>query len=152
MENNMEIVNDLKGLINILNDGKEGYETASENTDSIELKGVFLKFSAQRAGYAMDLKDHVALHGGDSDNESGGLLGAIHRTWMEVKQALSFREDVAILSAIETGEREALDKYDQFIVDPETHADHLNMLKTQRAGIADALREIQRLRQQFEQR
>ncbi|HMI04759.1 MAG TPA: PA2169 family four-helix-bundle protein [Pedobacter sp.] len=152
MENDSEIVSDLKGLINILNDGKEGYETASENTDSIELKGVFLKFSAQRAGYAMELKDHIAQHGGDSDNETGGLLGAIHRTWIEIKQALSIKEDVAILSAVETGENEALDKYDQLIVDPETHADHLNLLKTQRAGIADALREIQRLRQQFEQR
>lgn len=152
MENDKEIVSDLKGLINILNDGKEGYETASENTDSIELKGAFLRFSAQRAGYAMELKDHIALHGGDSDNESGGLLGAIHRTWIEIKQALSSNEDVAILSAIETGESEALDKYDQLIVDPGTHADHLSLLKTQRVGIADALREIQRLRHQFEQR
>lgn len=152
MKKDNEIVNDLKGLINILNDGKEGYEAASENTNSIELKAVFLKFSAQRAGYSMELKDHVASHGGDSDNVSGGLLGAIHRTWMEIKQALSTKEDLAILGAVETGENEALDKYDQLIVDPDTHSDHMVLLKTQRAGIADALREIQQLKTQFEQR
>lgn len=152
MKNDNGIVSDLKGLINILNDGKEGYEVASENTHSIELKAVFLKFSAQRAGYAMELKDHITSHGSDSDNESGGLLGLIHRTWMEIKQALSTKEDLAILGAIETGENEALDKYDQVIVDPDTHADHMALLKTQRAGIADALREIQQLQEQFEQR
>lgn len=152
MENDRTIISELKGLVNILNDGKEGYETASENAESIELKAVFLKFSAQRAGYSMELKEHLALHGGDSDNESGGLLGAIHRVWIEIRQALSSKEDLAILSAVETGEREALDKYDQLIADPEMHRDHLDILKTQRAGIADALREIQGLYNQFKLR
>ena len=56
METNNEIISDLKGLVNIVNDGKEGYESASEATDSIELKGLFLKYSAQRAGYARPLR------------------------------------------------------------------------------------------------
>lgn len=152
MENERTIISDLKGLLNILNDGKEGYETASEHTDTIELKAVFLKYSAQRAGYAMDLKAHIAQHGGESDNDSGGILGVLHRTWIGIKQALSSKEDLAILSAIATGEQEALDKYDQLLFDPVTHADHLEMLRAQRAGIAGALREIQELHQQFELR
>ncbi|HKG07842.1 MAG TPA: PA2169 family four-helix-bundle protein [Pedobacter sp.] len=152
MENNSAVISDLKGLVNILNDGKEGYETASDNTESIELKAVFLKYSAQRAGYAMELKDHIAEHGGDSDNESGGLLGVLHRVWIEIKQALSTKEDLAILGAIETGEQEALDKYDQLIFDPVAHEDHITLLKRQRGAIADALREIQNLYHQFELR
>jgi len=152
MENNGTIISELKGLVNILNDGKEGYEAASAHTGTIELKGVFLKYSAQRAGYAMALKEHIQQHGGGSENEKGGLLGALHRGWMEIRQALSSSEDLAILSSVATGEQEALDKYDQLLVDPFTHADHLDLLKTQRAGIADALREIQALYQQIAQR
>ena len=146
MESNNEIISDLKGLVNIVNDGKEGYDSASEATDSIELKGVFLKYSAQRAGYAMELKAHIAQHGGDSDNESGGVLGALHRTWIDIKQALSSKEDVAILSAVETGEKVAIEKYDKCLQDYASHADHLSLLERQRNGIVEALKEIETLR------
>lgn len=152
MESKTEIISDLQGLVNILDDGKEGYETASEATESLELQGIFLKYSAQRAGYAQDLKDHIAKHGGNAQALTGGVLGVLHRTWIDIKQALSSKEDLAILSAVETGELAAIEKFDQCIMDYTTHADHLELLKRQRFGIAEALREIQELRQQFENR
>lgn len=150
MENNSEIISDLKGLINIVNDGKEGYESAAEATDSIELKGLFLKYSAQRAGYAMELKEHLALHGGDSDNEEGGILGVLHRTWIDIKQALSSKEDAAILAAIETGEKAAIEKYDKKLEDYSTHADHIELLQRQRTGILEALKEVETYRLRLE--
>jgi uncharacterized protein (TIGR02284 family) len=143
METNQEIIGDLKGLVNIVNDGKEGYASAYDATDSGELKELFLKYSAQRADYAMELKDHIAEHGGDSDNEEGGILGALHRTWIDIKQALSSKEDAAILGAIETGEKAAIEKYDKVLEDYASHADHIALLQRQRTGILEALREIE---------
>lgn len=150
MESNKEIISDLKGLVNIVNDGKEGYESASETTDSIELKGLFLKYSAQRAGYALELKEHIVQHGGDSENEDGGILGSLHRTWIDIKQALSSKEDTAILSAIETGEKAAIEKFDKCLEDYASHADHIGLLQKQRTGILEALREIETYRQRLE--
>lgn len=150
MESNKEIISDLKGLVNIVNDGKEGYESASETTDSIELKGLFLKYSAQRAGYAMELKEHITQHGGDSENEDGGILGSLHRTWIDIKQALSSKEDAAILGAIETGEKAAIEKFDKCLEDYASHADHIGLLQKQRTGILEALREIETYRQRLE--
>lgn len=150
MESNNEIISDLKGLVNIVNDGKEGYESASETTDNIELKGLFLKYSAQRAGYAMELKKHIAQHGGDSENEDGGILGSLHRTWIDIKQALSSKEDAAILSAIETGEKAAIEKFDKCLEDYASHADHIGLLQKQRTGILEALKEIETYRQRLE--
>ncbi|TDQ10022.1 ferritin-like domain-containing protein [Pedobacter metabolipauper] len=146
MESNAEIIDDLKGLVSILNDGKEGYESAAEATEKIELKGLFLKYSAQRAGYAMELKAHINEHGGTSDNEEGGILGVLHRTWIDIKQALSSKEDEAILSAIETGEMAAIEKYDKCLKDYASHADHIDLLTRQRDGISEALYEISSLR------
>jgi uncharacterized protein (TIGR02284 family) len=145
MESNKEIISDLKDLLSIVNDGKEGYESASEATEKIELQGTFLKFAAQRAGYSEDLKAHIAVHGDTASNESGGLLGALHRTWLDIKQALSTKEDVAILEAIVTGEKAAIEKYDKYIADYVDHADHLDLLKRQREGILNALKEIEQL-------
>jgi uncharacterized protein (TIGR02284 family) len=150
MENNNEVISDLKGLINILNDGKEGYASASETTESTELKGVFLTYSTQRAAFAEELRAHLHAHGGDSDNENGGVLGALHRTWIDIKQALSSKEDVSILSAIETGEKAAIEKFDAVLDDPSTHADHMELLQKQRTGIREALTEIETYRHRLE--
>lgn len=152
MENNTDLAKDLQGLIDIVNDGKEGYESSAEATDSIELKGIFLKYSAQRAGFAQELADHVAQHGATADEDGNGVLAALHRTWIDIKQALSNREDVAILGAIITGEEAALEKYDQTIFNYATHEDHIELLRRQRFAIAEALREVQALHEQFKQR
>ncbi|MCD0488709.1 PA2169 family four-helix-bundle protein [Pedobacter sp. MC2016-14] len=145
MESNKEVISDLKELLSIVNDGKEGYESAAEATDKIELQGVFLKYAAQRAAYADDLKSHIATHGAEADNESGGVLGVLHRTWIDIKQALSSKEDLAILEAVVTGEKAAIEKYDKYIADYVDHADHIELLKRQRLGVVDALSEIETL-------
>ena len=143
MEDNNEIISDLKGLINILNDGKEGYNSASETTEDLELKGLFLNFAVQRGLYADELKAHLAQHGGTSDNEEGGVLGALHRTWIDIKQAFSSKENSAILGAIETGEKAAIEKFEAAINDPATHADHIVLLQKQLSGIKDSLAQIE---------
>lgn len=146
MENNNEIISDLKGLVSIVNDGKEGYQSAAETTDSLDLKAIFLKYAAERKVYELELKAHLATHGGESDNTEGGILGVLHRTWIDVKEALSSKEDVAILGAIETGEKAAIEKYDALLDHPSTHADHLDLLNKQRQGIQSALTEITSLK------
>jgi len=146
---NREIISDLKGLIAIVNDGKEGYHSAAESTDNVELKAVFLKYVAQRALYENELKSHIAAHGGESTNDDGGILGAIHRTWIDIKEALTDKSETAVLGAVITGENAALDKYDSAIEENKLHADHLNLLTAHRNGIAEALKEIEVLQQKY---
>lgn len=142
MKSNRQIVNELKELLELVNDGKEGFETSSEATDKIELKGLFLRFSAQRALYASELKDHIEKHGGKVNNEKGDLLGALHRTWIDIKQALSSNEDKAILNAVIAGEKVALEKYNRLIADFDDHADYIQLLRTQRDGIIGAMEAV----------
>lgn len=149
MEENKEIIADLKGLISIINDGKEGYSSAAETTDNVELKAVFLKYVAERKLYETELKAHLASHGGQSDDEDGGILGAIHRTWIDIKEALTDKSESALLGAVVTGENAALEKYDGVIKDNQLHEDHLNLLTSQRNGIAEALKEIEVLEQKY---
>ena len=94
MKNQEEIVSDLKGLINILNDGKVGYKEAIDNVKSENLKSTFLQFSNQRYAFAEELKAHVLQHGGNSENEEGGVLGALHRAWLDIKDAFTIAKEV----------------------------------------------------------
>ncbi len=146
METVKEIINDLKDLVSIVNDGKEGYQSAAEATESAELKTVFMKYAAQRDMYATELKAHILAHGGQSENESGGIVGAFHRTWLNIRQALSSKEDAAILDSIVTGEEAAIDKYEEYIADYTDHADHITLLTNQCDGIREALAAIRALR------
>ncbi len=149
MESNNEIISDLNSLVNILNDGKEGYESAAKTTSSLELKAIFAKNAIERALYATELKAHIKTHGGnEDDNESGGLLGAVHRGWIDLKQAITGNDDKAILDSIVTGEKAAIEKYDGFIADYTDHADHLALLKKQRDGIQEDLNQIESLKLQ----
>jgi uncharacterized protein (TIGR02284 family) len=149
MENNKEIISDLKGLISIVNDGKEGYKSVADSTDNMELKAIFLKYVAQRALYENELKSHLEKHGGVSEDEDGGILGAIHRTWIDIKEALTNKSEAALLSAVTTGEKAALEKFDMAIENNKLHGDHLKLLTDQRNGIADALKEIEVLEQKY---
>jgi uncharacterized protein (TIGR02284 family) len=144
LKSKKEVINELEEVLQLVNDGKEGYQTAAESTDTPELKALFLQFSGERIVYAAELKEHIALHGEDADNEKGGILGGLHRTWLSIKQALSSKEDKAILTAITTGERAAIEKYEACIANFADHADHITLLTEQRDGIKAALAEIER--------
>ncbi|MES2425355.1 MAG: PA2169 family four-helix-bundle protein [Bacteroidota bacterium] len=138
-----EVISDLKELLELVNDGKEGYHTASEATESPELKALFAKLSGERIVYAAELKEHIAVHGGEADNESGGILGGLHRTWLSIKEKLSSSDNSSIIDSIVTGEKAVINKYDELIADFADHADHMELLKSQREGIQAALTEIQ---------
>jgi len=144
LKTKQEVSDDLKEILELVNDGKEGYQSAAEATENPDLKALFARLSGERIVYAAELKEHIALHGEEAANQSGGILGGLHRTWLTIKQVLSGKEDKAILTAITTGERVAIEKYDACIADYADHADHLSLLTEQRDGIKAALAEIER--------
>ena len=151
MKDQNEIIADLKGLVSIVNDGKEGYKEAAEKVKSIELKAMFTEFSMERSTYEDDLKSHILQHGGESSNEEGGFLGTLHRTWIDIKGAISTSEDSAILNTIITGEKAAIAKFDEVLRDFETHEDHYALLMRQREGIDNTLTKIEELAMEYDE-
>ena len=137
------VFSDLKELLELVNDGKEGYYTAAEATESPELKALFSKLSGERIVYAAELKEHIALHGAEADNKSGGILGGLHRTWLSIKGALTSKDNSSLIETIVTGEKAVIAKYDELIADFADHADHMELLTNQREGIQTALAEIE---------
>ncbi|MGV3703739.1 MAG: ferritin-like domain-containing protein [Arcticibacter sp.] len=148
MENEKSIGN-LKHLLSICNDGKEGYKTAAEDADSAELKTLFSMYSIQRAEYEMQLKKAIHQLGGDPDNDTGGPVGALHRVWMDIKTAFTKNDDKAILNACVTGEESALEAYDKELQDPGISPEIIEILSVQRNGVADCLKNIEALKTQY---
>ena len=105
-----------KGLIETLQDGKEGFARAAErlaDTDRSDLCGTFADFSAQRARFAVELQAMAASYG-DRIEENGSVAGTLHRGWMAVKDALAGSGGAeGVLDAAEQGEDHAVAEYER---------------------------------------
>ena len=149
MKNNTKTITDLKDLVLIVNDGKEGYKVAAEATGDLFLKELFLKLMQERMLFEQELKTALLKLGAVEENEKGGVLGFIHRSWLEIKDALNTRDEAAILNAIKTGEQAALHKYDFYIDHYADNQAELTLLLKHRSGILNALKEVEELYKQY---
>lgn len=145
MENNNEkVIHSLNHLIAIANDGKYGYKTASEDVEDVTLKQLFMQYSEERDAYSKELKSRVASLGNSSDAE-GGPLGALHRTWIDLKSTLTSGNREAILKACITGEEAAVKEYKEALENDYFDSNIRQIITTQISGIEAALNSIRSL-------
>jgi uncharacterized protein (TIGR02284 family) len=105
-----EILFSLNELIETCLDGKQGFLEAATHAANSQLKQMCMEYSLQRAQFAAQLQDEVRRLGGEPE-EAGSVPGALHRRWMEVKSAVTGRDDDAIIAECERGEDVALARY-----------------------------------------
>ena len=101
----------LNNLIETCRDGEKGFQTAAEGLKSTEIKTVFLDYSRQRAQMVRELQDEVRRLGGDPE-KSGSVAGSLHRGWMDIKSAVTGRDEGSILAEAERGEDVAKGVYE----------------------------------------
>ncbi len=140
-ETNDKVIATLNQLISIANDGKYGYENAAEDVKDVTLKQMFQQYSAERAMYAEDLKREVAGMG-DSADKGGGPLGALHRTWMDIKAAITSGDREAILKTCITGEEAAVKAYADALNDENITGNLKQIIVEQMSGVQASLNSI----------
>jgi uncharacterized protein (TIGR02284 family) len=106
-----EAVGALNDLIETAKNGQEGYKVAASGVDDPKTKAALQKFSDQRAQFAEDLKGHVRTLGGDAE-KGGSPLGAAHRGWINIKAAVSQKDEAAILAECKKGDDTAIKNYE----------------------------------------
>lgn len=124
----------LNSLITINNDRIEGYETASKETEELDLKGMFAKFISTSQKCKQKLVMEVNKLGGKAA-EGTLTSGKFFRAWMDVKAALTGKDRVAILNSCDYGEGEAQDTYDKALENESEHlsADHQTLINDQKS-------------------
>lgn len=100
---NMDTAAILNDLIKVSKDGEQGFQAAAKDTSNHDLKSIFLARAEGCSRAVQELQQHVANMNVEPEN-SGSLLGALHRGWMDVKSAITGRDDHAILEECERGE------------------------------------------------
>ncbi len=117
MSQKKEVISTLNSLIETLKDGQEGFRQASEGVKDSELKSLFSEFSLQRSKFAGELQSHVIQLGEPEPEETSSTAGALHRAWINMKSAITSRDDHAILAECERGEDSAVSEYKKAMED-----------------------------------
>lgn len=143
MKNPTSILND---LIETLKDGQEGFRAAAADVDSSELKTLFGEYSLQRSKFAGELQA-VAHSLGDKDPATTGSVAAsLHRGWINLKAALTSKDEHAILAECERGEDSAVAEYRKALATEALSTDVRATLQTQSVAVQAAHDRIRDLR------
>jgi len=107
----------LNNLVETSKDGEKGFRTAAEDTQNTELKSIFVQRAGDCARGAAELQQLVSRMG-EKPEQGGSVAGAMHRGWVDVKSAVTKRDDLAILEECERGEDVAKAKYRKALDEP----------------------------------
>jgi uncharacterized protein (TIGR02284 family) len=107
---NDDVISSLNRLIETCKDGEEGFRTCAEDIGDPQVKLQFANRSQECAQAASELQELVYSLGGKPETGSS-LSGTLHRRWVDIKSAITGKDDEAILSECERGEDVAVRSY-----------------------------------------
>ncbi len=93
----------LNTLIGTLIDSIEGYQKAAADTENSRYAEMFNARAQERQQALTGLQAAVARLGGNPEDD-GTTAGAVHRGWINLKEAVLGRDDEAIVNSVESGE------------------------------------------------
>ena len=106
----------LNTLTATLLDSVEGYRDAAQNTESGRFQELFRQMANDRTTCVEDLRAEVRRLGGDAE-EDQSTLGSLHQRWLDLKAAITGRDDKAIINEVERGEDYLKGKFEAALKD-----------------------------------
>lgn len=130
---NDQVISTLNDIIETCKDGEEGFRTCAENVEDSALKDIFTERSQRCAESVKELQNEVRRLGGDPDTH-GSVSGALRRGWLNVKSAITGKDEAAVLAECERGEDVALQHY-QDALREDLPSDVRNLIERQYQGV-----------------
>ena len=93
----------LNTLTATLIDSVEGYRDAAANTESGRFQELFRQMADERSQCCEDLRAEVRRLGGNPEDDQS-TMGSLHQRWLDLKAAITGRDDKAIINEVERGE------------------------------------------------
>lgn len=145
----MELRDDLTQLNNVkdlLVDSQKGYLQAAERVEDVQLKGILTHLSNSRTSLLAGMDKLIAAAAPDQAPREGGTIkGDLHRTWMEVRDALSASDNANVLAECERGEEFLLMRYDEVLKKEDLVPAARTTFQEQRAIVQGNLERVRQL-------
>ena len=106
----------LNGLIATTLDSVDGYTEAAKDADSSRYGSLFTSRASERRSVATSLQSEVRRLGGNPEDDGTAIAGA-HRMFVNLKSAVTGKDDKAIIDEVERGEDHILHKFQDALKD-----------------------------------
>ncbi len=131
----------LKGLFTVCKDSEHGFRVAADQAGDAGLKATLLGYAGERARYAEELQERLALRG-EHPARPGTIPAALHQGWAAIKSALKGGDDAALLTECARGEVAAREAYEEALTRP-LSADARQLVGRQLRGVQEACDRLQ---------
>jgi uncharacterized protein (TIGR02284 family) len=106
-----DVADTVNHLIQICRDGEHGFETAAKSVENNQtLQSELMQYSVQRHEFAEELQSAL-IQLGEQPADKGSIAGSLHRGWINLKQAVTSHDALAVLAECERGEDAAVEAY-----------------------------------------
>jgi len=106
----------LNGLIATTIDSVDGYRTSAQDVENPRFAELFTARASERSSVAEQLRAEVTRLGGNPEDD-GTILAAGHRAFVNLKSAVTGRDDQAIVNEVERGEDHIKAKFEEALKD-----------------------------------
>lgn len=101
----------LETLTTTLIDSVNGYKDAAENAEGTKFQELFRRNADERSRIVEELRSEIRHLGGNAPDD-GSFLGATHQRFLDLKAAVTGRDDKAIINEVERGEDYLKEKFE----------------------------------------
>jgi uncharacterized protein (TIGR02284 family) len=101
----------LNTLIATVIDSVKGYEDAASNSEADRFQQMFRDRASERQQVVEKLREEVRRLGGTAEDD-GSFMGATHQRFLDLKAAITGRDDKAIINEVERGEDYLKEKFE----------------------------------------
>jgi uncharacterized protein (TIGR02284 family) len=111
-------IDTLNSLIATTIDSIDGYSESANAAESSRFAEMFNQRAAERRSVLTMLQAEVGRLGGNPEDD-GTVLAAAHRGFVDLKAAVTGRDDKAIIDEVERGEDHIKAKFEKALEDPD---------------------------------
>ena len=119
----------LNGLIATTIDSVDGYRTSAQDVQNPRFAELFTARASERSSVAEQLRAEVKRLGGNPEDD-GTILAAGHRAFVNLKAAVTGRDDQAIVNEVERGEDHIKAKYEEALKDDTLSPNSRSLVET----------------------
>lgn len=136
-----EIKSELKDVLTRVVDSADGYESAAEDATQGRFAIMFKEKAQERRAFATEIRNHLNTLG-EQVAEDGSLLAAGHRVFKDIRDAVTGKDDQAVINEVDRGETHLLKTYDDALEDIPPSDQAYQLLSKQRASVNETLSQI----------
>ena len=108
---NQDQVSTLNTLTATLIDSVTGYEDAASNAEAGRFQQLFRERASERSRIVEELRSEVRRLGGNPEDD-GSFIGKTHQRFLDLKAAITGRDEQAIINEVERGEDYLKEKFE----------------------------------------